>query len=603
MSKLGLALLLVLSTKTSFAQTAPENPISQASWRSAVLGRVQFDQSGDLRRSVSDRWRHAINPRGLITGEDLLGPARIKTREQFETELKNEAKGDAERLYQEYLRGVLDHGIALLTLNRVIDNEAMKKKMSPDVLPLRSFYVMRAVLIENAVSTGMVKTRRVKVPLIPGIPPSPWGAETPSKTQTVPAEDMSLRSNDELYGWLRTRVVEAIAKLTRDTEVKFNIDWTYKLGGLEQVLADLARQDPLSWNQVSVVFPCSPKDPEACLPRTWQGFQEQIAQKLNVVQRSMIRTIGWGMLFRRYVKDYEFARIEQHERGEVEGFYEAMKDRMFKVAARRAEVIDFTVSGARAQEFTARFNALLMERQEQLLAELFPKDGPQPGPEEREALKKRIEELRGTVPVEVMAATQLEFSDAIEAGEIQLVSGPRVLEHKDTAELPTDDSIESRQKRGVFNPMFEAMSFLPKLEMTDQDQNIRLLFLKKMSSVDAGHVGLDHKGVRPAIEKALSEKKLAALIRSTAYKALSANRLVVATDTCTQAPWPCIEYDAKRLTEALFPEVLFPNEELGSDKNGQPITSTVERPWLLEKVAEIPLNLFYQVFMVPNDHR
>jgi len=64
-----------------------------------------------------------------------------------------------------------------------------------------------------------------------------------------------------------------------------------------------------------------------------------------------------------------------------------------------------------------------------------------------------------------------------------------------------------------------------------------------------------------------------------------------------------VSREALKLTEALFPEVLYPGQNYGNWGPGRPITSSLADTQEFPKVMEISMEAFGRVFEIPNADR
>jgi hypothetical protein len=144
--------------------------VREPSWKDQILGRVWYSYRKDQRRNhikkgietgISDYDVYKINQEGIVRGSDLLEIVRPADQALFEQILaRRGVKGEPSTLYRTYLSELTEQGMALLVLARILDHEAMKRKMPPAVSDERVDYVLRAVLTQNAVSRGALKLRR-----------------------------------------------------------------------------------------------------------------------------------------------------------------------------------------------------------------------------------------------------------------------------------------------------------------------------------------------------------------------------------------------------------------------------------------------------------
>ncbi len=149
--------------KDPTADTAPMSvtAATHPSWQNETLGHVNFNYFHDQRTNgggkkgsgdgKSDFDIYKLNENGTIKGQELIDLAHPAEGALFEQVMRSRGKqGDLHGLYKDYLSQLTDQGMALLTLNRILDNEAMKAKLPPEVSDARVSYVLRAILTQNA---------------------------------------------------------------------------------------------------------------------------------------------------------------------------------------------------------------------------------------------------------------------------------------------------------------------------------------------------------------------------------------------------------------------------------------------------------------------
>lgn len=212
-----------LATSLASAQTAPI-------WERATLGYVGLHQPATGKNSakfpVFDDQLTAP-----VTGSDLLFYV-----------------GAQPKSLEKIPQAMLDQVLGLVVLGKILDHEAELAGMPKEVSILRVRYIARAVLAQNATNLGRIRT----------------------------AEDTSKRDFDEMYGWLKESV--------GTNNVRFNIDWKYRDGGLQLLQETLASDSP-QWGKVRLSF--------ESLPATLKEFETQIAAKLQPTYSGMRKREIW----------------------------------------------------------------------------------------------------------------------------------------------------------------------------------------------------------------------------------------------------------------------------------------------------------------------
>jgi hypothetical protein len=550
-------LLLGVASLPFVAQAEPpaaQSPITNPSWRQDRLGNVRFSYRRDQRRG-EEQFEFRINEDGKITGEDLLQLAHPAEQALYEQVMRQEGRtGDLNKLYHDYLQDLTDRALGLLILNRIIDHEAMKRKVAPEVSDNRVYYVLRALLVRNAID------RRLN-------PDS---------------------GNAALYAALKETVGAR--------PVRFNIDWKYRDGGMAMHLEALNnRSTELEWPPVTLSF--------MRLPETVQEFEQQLRQKMQPSYRALMRQTVWRVLVQEANPNIMWQSLFAVTTEELSRMYQTLREQAFRVQATSARVSYVAISGPKSAELKARFLAILTQRQTALLNELFGQN-PQGAASEAEqtALRERIRELRATVPAQALEEARQELAAAIAAGEVRVDLRDGELEHNGIDAMPTDNSVASQQRRMAFNPMFSSMGLFPKLELIDGDGTVRIMFFRSLEPGAVSYLDQNDRRVEQALRAKIQAKLQGRVFRDLAYRLFRENRYESNVSTCSEIDWPCANTEPRHLAEILFPEVLFPGASLGFDGPNRPVANTLGRSELMDRVFEIKLDLFQRVFEIPNDH-
>jgi len=567
------AILTVFSfiSTTGFAgDEEGRGSLARPGWKDDNLGRVYFSHKGDKRRG-RDLWRYRINEGGLIHGSELLALVRPVTREYFGVVM--EGRGTKEELdarYRQYLGKVLEQGMGVLILNRIIDHETAKNKLDVSVSQNRVDYVMSAVLSQNAIMREKVKTRIVTYK-------DKDGKEVKRK---VADENMDTISFAKLYSWL----LETVGP----NPVRFNMNWKYDGGSAQSFHERLGEGGMFEWPAVSISF--------ADLPKDWRKFERLVRDKLQTINRGLLRQAVWTQLARQYMMDSWVVT-----RQDIERTYAEMKEDAFKIEPADAYVHEIMLSGKMAPEFKKRFYALVAEREKAIRLEIYGEDGsktPQPA-----QLRKRVLAARSAEPAAIFGLVVKEFAKDIAAGTLKASIKERKLVHNGRDALPQGDSYETRLMRIAFNPMFAAVSLLPKVMLDAGGGRMAVVMMKDQVPGAPAYLPLEDERVARAVRLQIQERKLGGAFRELAYRLFKVNRFEVEKDACgDDASWPCIETDAAKLADVLFPERLFKGKSLGTDMSRRVITSTLKYPELFDRVFEIQTRSLTHVFEAANDH-
>ncbi len=568
-------LLLVSQVVAAAAASAGEpeaGPILSPSWRFDLLGRVQYNYMGDQRKG-EDLWRYRVNEEGRIEGQDFLSIVWPAGFDAFSRTLKMRGVvGSAARLYEQYLQQLSRQGMGILTLARILDHEAMKRKLKPQVSRSRVNYVLRSILVQNAANARKILVKEVVV--------------AGGKVELHPAQDISSLSNATLYAWL----TEGVGANT----MTINMDWKYREGGVQADWNEVSfSQSELKWPAVSLHFDK--------LPLTWQGMSALITQQLQDHQTRLTRQ----MMFERLVQEKNGALSLQTLFGissqQVDTLYQTLKDRTFRLSRYHSGAHDLLISGDRATEFKSRFLVILAEKEKQSNADFKVLPGEIEGGESpidrQKRLLKHADELRDQVPLEIVNQLMVgEFADDLASGRLNVRVGTRDAETLSPAaasSVSTASSIDQKIDAALLNPMFAGTSLFPVLNEVLQDHSIRVVVLKKIEELSPIYLDPALPQVREFLRRKISARLIAKAYRRTAYDLLSENPVAIVNQICGQPEWPCLDTNAKLWTEAMFPEILYPGMTL-------PESSTLLDEQHFDRVLDISTDSLRIVFQAPN---
>jgi len=557
-----------------------KKPISETIWKDAAVADIRFSYRGDKRKNRSwtggrnDFEIHEINPDGRIDGSEVLALARPMERALYDAMIGSRIADPAERekSYQEYLKRSFEQSVGVLALNRILDHEAMKRLVLPNTTLDRINYVKRVWLVRFAIETKKVPTRQEGDDIVAAKP-----------------RELALISDEQLYQWMK----EAVGAQT----IKFNVDWNYRDGGVEDLrwqLANNGKEIP-GW-------PSTLKISFRKLPDSLEDFEKEIAKQLDATYRTVIRQFAWRTLVGERKPHIQWETLFAVNTSDEKKFYETLKAREFSVATLGAVAQEWTVAGASAQAFLAEVEKLAAER-EKVLTEEIKAAGIPSDPQAIAVLREKVKQYR---QIEISNIIQTLSTGAyaadISAGRLTIASKPLSFETDGATVLPEDDSVSSKQIRAVFDQRFSSVLF-PRQVAQDEAGGSHLLVLVETTQGAPKALPIDHPKVRQALRGMMQLRKQGFVFRELAYDLLRENPLNLKVDACSDPRWPCSKIDNSRLAEVLFPETIFPGESLGNYGSASvtPIPSTLLEPQLRDKVMTISLDLLQASFQVPND--
>jgi hypothetical protein len=196
-----------------------------SSWSKAELGRVQLNSRGD-QRNERNRPLYSINESGIIRGEDFLTQAAPDSMAAmiYEQTLSTHPEAidrtkSASELRREYRKKLEDRGMAMLILNRILDHEAMKRKLEPEVSDARVSYVLRSVLIQYGMNVEKLATltRPLDETSLAG---QVLEKDTCGRTEdTQLAESVASRTDAEMFAWLKSGAADEVVYTAIQTDL------------------------------------------------------------------------------------------------------------------------------------------------------------------------------------------------------------------------------------------------------------------------------------------------------------------------------------------------------------------------------------------------
>jgi hypothetical protein len=572
--------LMPRASDLSFLSDPESRSISEPIWKDARVAEVQFSYRGDQRKNRSwtggqnDFENYEINPEGVITGGEILGLARPMERALYDALIGSRISDPAERArsYSEYLKRSYDQAVGVLTLNRILDHEAMKRKLLPRTSQERIDYVKRVALVRFAIETGKVATRTVGDDVVSAVP-----------------SQVAAITDQQLYAWMK----EGVGNQT----LRFKAGWRFIDGGLETELGGLREsgKEITGWpEELRISF--------RQLPDTVEAFSEEIARQLDATYQVVRRQYTWRVLIAERKPliqwDMLFSVSVQDERK----FYETLKAREFSVQPLSASAHEWTLSGTAAAAFSAELERQVAARETQVTAEIraagIPSD-----PAAIAALRARVKAYRqNEVRALIGQLLSGDFQDEVASGALRVVDRALQFASDGVTEVPADDSVESKQKRAAFDQRFSGV-LLPRLQVTDSSGALRLMVLEETVAGAPQALPIDHPRVRAALRGMMQMRKQGFIFREVAYDLLRENPLQLNIDSCGDSKWPCASRDLSRIAEVLFPETLFPGESLGTygPASSVRIPSTLLEQGLRDKVMTISLDLLQAAFQAPNE--
>jgi hypothetical protein len=556
----------------------PSASIEKPDWRSARVARILFSKKGEMRRDGSRRglrndfeyYSFPGTEEGWISGELLWSVVQPMDRKTFEQQLRLMGRlkdGDTQKvdsLFKEYLQGSLNRSMAAITLNKILDHEAMKRKLEPKVLEERVDYVVRSLIGYHALSIGKITSQELR-----------RYAESARE--------------ETLYRYLKDAVGER--------DVRFNIDWQFR-EGMEMEQESLSRgADASLWRETRLEF--------SKLPAELEEFKELVREKLNAQYRPTLRMAVWGELIRERYPFLSFESLFSIRSTELQKMYEALGEKTFTVQESSSEIFELIVEGPRAAEFKKaldeKLNSTAKEIYQKLSAEI------QAGTLKQEDVPARLTLARTRDQKTVLEEVRAQFSEAMAANELTVRLVEKSFSSKDEVKPPLSggeaDPIaarESQERSVALNPFFGASGVFPRQQIASGDSSLVFIFLKELRMEDKSVLPISDPKVDRVLRARLQSKIQGKVFRELAYRLFKENRLEAGAATCMDTLWPCTALDPETLATSLFPEQLYPGASLGNYGPQNPIESTLNEPQLMDRVMTISVDALQTVFSLPN---
>lgn len=562
------------------SRTADDGSVTNPVFKGKTIARMKFSPKGD-QRSAKEKRNHQINEAGIITGTELLRVTRPAAYADYEMGMRFQGQeGKANWAgYQEYLKNLADGGIALLALNRIIDQESVKRRLSTEVSEELVEYVIDSILYENMsvlVENERSGASKAKEEVHRRGPVCPISLRKPlkfdcNKLEKVGKDGPSLPSvvcdllagdltdlaltlgEDELYAWLRKAIGTQVMTL--------KIDWSYREGHLGAVHDKLARKGELDWLETKLELPT--------LPEKISDFRAVVRKELNARHETNRRMSAWRALLQQEFPTLQMTMLMGVSSQELDEYYELAKDRML-VKDLKAKVTRIDVSGEKAKDFQARFKSLLDLKGKAVLDAIvaqFPR-GTRPTEEQKKEIQEKMAQLSVEAPRAAFAEAKDAFAADIASGQVVVRYAESTLEHKGDEALVSEETqgtAEAKLRQFAFTkPFMKAPVHL--LEATGDDCVVTTIVQHEVIEGEARRLGADHAKVEELLRQQILSKKQGAYFRELAYRLFRRNPVELTLNTCSDKAWPCASTDPRRMAEVLFQESYFP-------VNGQPRTA------------------------------
>lgn len=640
------ALVAGVTASTAIRNASADSP-APPSWANETLGNVNYSYLGDQRKK-DEQIDFRINEEGLITGQDVLNQPEQDAMASAIYEHMLEAhpeqidpKKSAEQLRLEYRGKMDDLHMATLILNRIVDHEAMKHKLPPNVPDARVDYVMRSILIQFGANSGHLAAHNLppKTAYVFDAPGSSTchvvqvknhlGNPVVEKTLD---EDPSTRSNEEMYGWLKNAV--------GTNQLSFDMDWTYADRGMAFDHDHLHDSPDIGWpmeikidsgtHQPVLDSNCQLIQQEQKvsmsfdrMPATWQEFRETIRAQLQGTYRSYMRLSVWKALVMERNPLLSWESMFSATPDQMNQMYLGLKNNSVIRSSRDTAIFsEVSASGAKAPEFKKRYLDLLDAGEKAHENDFnnvdasvaFSEEGRATWIAKVAALRRKIQ---GDAYRQAVAAP--EFATEIISGKLHISTTDRSLTHAAEDQLPTGTAFKEQEEQAAFNSGFFTQRLLPRMSGVDSDNSIKIMTMIDYRQ-DPVYKSKNDPAVRNLLKQQVENRIKGKAFRRLAFELFKLNPFRFSYNFCRDEAWPCSYADDQRvaprlLAEALFPETLYPGQELPSMltrgdghgnlvsvQNSPKISSTLNHDEYFGRVQDIAVGNMERVFGAPDDH-
>lgn len=359
-------------TPSTMPSQAP-NPLIVPNWLTKPVYGVKLSNKAES-RTESEIKAKTISQN--ILGSDFLKVMHPMSFENFKNlqVLTSPAGSDLsdEALKPKYQKWISEQSVqaaAALSLGRILDNEALKRKVSRTELnPDRVSYVIRSVLIQNAISQKIAAQdsvanskerelerlnklnkdpKNVPSPSVPSVCASPAptsGVSLPKRTpeelaklEYQLAKDFEKAKIPGLY-W-------QFQNVAKGQPVRLNIDWKelswlrneaetlslyYKIRRAEALTPP---ENDVPWSPVKIDF--------EKLPETFAEFETSVKEQLAVSHREMMRRKVWSILIQEYNPFLEYRAMFSVNEKTLDEMYLAQKESYFTYQDKQFDLVEF----------------------------------------------------------------------------------------------------------------------------------------------------------------------------------------------------------------------------------------------------------------------
>jgi len=469
----------------------------------------------------------------------------------------------------------LDQNLALLILSKSLMEESriasFPKNISSDIVR----YVFRTIVVQNAISMERMTEKSNNVQF----------------------------SDDQLYGWFLERIATAEKESgTQIPYIRLNIDWNYDAAGVGSMRTRLlsARPDFTShsqssnkflvldfgkpnkavddwnkmknwatldlWPEVSITLDRSqPQDP--LLPPTAIAFQTLLKNKLQGVYQGLVRRNVWrGYVEGRYLKEIIHA-YRDPMLSELKPIYTAVKNNLFTVDGRKANVEEYSAKGPLAKDFIKSMLQTLKALSKDALPAMEQKYGlneknadgssKQLTQEQEKSLYEDIQALRRELPGRAFDAARVQYTAALSSQALSITRTPKTVYNysQDGTRAPPGSDL-AKMIDTVFNPLF-GMSVLPSVENTKAPGVGSLTILYNIEKADDAVRSFEDPIVDSQLRQIYRAEKILKIYREALLDLFETSSINIREDLCAEDGTfePCIKYSTatpENLVRALF---------------------------------------------------
>lgn len=317
---------------TGFPQLSLASDSTDPEWKNKTLVRIQLNRRGDFRTPTEVWLQNRTLFLDRVRGEEVFASyAGLKERVQLALGA-DATEGQVDQTFAEIVASSFERNTALLILRKLVQNEGLKRGISPMAPRARVQFVVRVLLENAAIQTKQVGFRELKIPLAPLLPNF--------KSYYIPDEKISELDQEELYSNFKDYVYAAIDSLPSEkVQVKLSVPTGYPLQNHDWLMSELGADPFPAPEKMMIVLECTKEQRELCVPERSGEFVRKVEQELSqryYAQASLSRS--WALLMESRVRSKVTPALFYIHQNEKNFYYKAVRETLFSDSQDLSEV-------------------------------------------------------------------------------------------------------------------------------------------------------------------------------------------------------------------------------------------------------------------------